>query len=63
MAGGRNYTITMRTGADGTQYVRISEVQPPHSQPARHWVSAMAESLTMLKTGFQRALRFASRRA
>ena len=63
MAGGRNYTLTMRTGADGTQYVRISEVQPPHGQPLRHWASALAERLTMLKIGFQKAFRFANRRA
>ena len=63
MASGRNYTISMRTGADGTQYVRISEAPLPHSQPARRRVSALAESLTMLKIGFQKAFRFANRRA
>ena len=63
MAGGRNYTVTMRTGADGTQYVRISEAPLPHSQPARHWAAALAERLTMLRNGFQKAFRLASRRA
>ncbi len=63
MASGRDYTISMRTGADGTQYVRISEAPLPHSQPSRHWAAALAERLTMLRTGFQKAFRLASRRA
>ena len=64
MAGGRNYTITTRTGKDGTQYVRITEVLPAaRSRPVDQWVSTLAESLTTLKTGFQKAFRFATRRA
>ena len=63
MADRRNYTVTMRTGKDGTQYLRIRETPPAHSRSARQWVSTLAESLTMLKAGFQKAFRFASRRA
>ena len=64
MAGGRNYKITMRIGKDGTQYVRIREVPPEaRSRPAGQWVSALADSLTTLKDGFQKALRVATRRA
>ena len=63
MAGGRNYTVTMRTGEDGTEYVLIREALPPRSRPVRQWVSALAERLTLLKAGFQKALRLASRRA
>ncbi len=63
VAGGPNYTITMRTGEDGTQYVRIREAPAARSRIARHWVSALAESLTMLKARFRKALRLASRRA
>ena len=59
----RNYTIRVRYGKDGTQYVLIREVSPASSRwPLRRWVSALAESLSMLKTGFQKALRLASRR-
>jgi hypothetical protein len=62
VANGRNYTIALRTGEDGTQYVRIREALP-HSRSARRWVLSPAESLTMLKTGLRKALRLASRRA
>ena len=65
--GGRNYTITMRIGEDGTRYVRIREVPAAQGRSvrrsARHWVSVLADSLTMLKAGFQKVLRSASRRA
>ena len=60
---GRNYTITMGTGEDGTQYVRIHETPLAHSRAVRHLVSALTESLAMLKASFQKALRFTSRRA
>ena len=64
MTGERNYTIRVRYGKDGTQYVLIREVSPKASGwPLRHWVAALAESLALLKAGFQKALRFASRRA
>ena len=63
MASGRNYTIRLRTGKDGAQYLLIREAPPERSRPARQWVSALAERLAMLKTGFQKALRLASRRA
>ena len=33
MASGRNYTVTMRTGKDGTQYLRIRETPPAHGRP------------------------------
>jgi len=59
----RNYTFTMRTGKDGTQYLRIRETQPALSWPARHWVLTLAENLNLLKAGFQKAFRFVSRRA
>ena len=49
MASGRNYTIRLRTGKDGAQYLLIREVPPARSRPARQWVSAVAERLTMLK--------------
>ena len=58
MPGGRNYTVTMRIGEDGTQYVRIHEARPAaQRRSARQRVSALAESVTMLKAGFQKALR------
>ena len=59
----RNYTVTMRTGKDGTQYLRIRETELALSRPAPHWVSALAENLNLLKTGFQKALGLVSRRA
>ena len=63
MADRRNYTFTMRTGKDGTQYVLIRELPPAHGQPARDLASAFSESLNSLKAGFQKAFRFVSRRA
>ncbi len=64
MTGERNYTIRVRYGKDGTQYVLIREVSPEaSSRSVRHWAAALAEHLTMLKDGFQKALRLASRRA
>ncbi len=64
MTGERNYTIRVRYGKDGTQYVLIREVSPEASRRSvRHWAAALAERLTMLKDGFQKAFRLASRRA
>ena len=64
MATGRDYMLTMRTGADGTLYVLVRELPLAASGwPVRDWAPALAEILTMLKAGFQKALRFASRRA
>ena len=64
MAGERNYTIRVRYGEDGTQYVLIREVPPVASRwPLRHWASALAARLMILKAGFQKALKFAGRRA
>ncbi len=63
MASGRNYTLTFRAGEDGTQYLLIREVPLTGSRPARLWVPALAGSLKMLRIGFQKALRLASRRA
>ena len=64
MDGGRNYTIRVRYGKDGTQYVLIREVPPvASSRSVCHWVSALAEGLTVLKAGFQKVLRLAIRRA
>jgi hypothetical protein len=62
MADRRNYTVTMRTGKDGTQYLRIRET-PAHGHPARRWVSSLVENLNLLKAGLGKALRFVSRRA
>ena len=63
MADRRNYTVTMRTGKDGTQYLRIRETQPARSRPARHPALTFVESLKSVKAGFQKAFRFVSRRA
>ena len=63
MADGRNYTVTMRTGKDGTQYLRIRETPPAHGRPVRHWVLTFVESLNSFKAGFQKAFRSVSRRA
>ena len=63
MADGRNYTVTMRTGKDGTQYLRIRETQPARSRPARQLALIFTEKLNLFKAGFQKALRFVSRRA
>ncbi len=63
MASGRNYTITLRAGEDGTQYLLIREAPLAGNRPARQWVSALAERLAVLKAGFQKALRLAIRRA
>ena len=59
MAGGRNYTLNLKIGEDGTHYVRIREVRGAASRPARR----LAESLNSFKSGFQRTFRFVSRRA
>jgi hypothetical protein len=54
----------LKVDEDGTQYLLIREApSAARSRPVRHWVSTFAESLTILKVGFQKALRFASRRA
>ncbi len=63
MASGRNYTITLRAGEDGTQYLLIREAPLAASRPARQRVPAGAGSLKVLRIGFQKALRLASRRA
>ncbi len=63
MASGRNYTLTMRTGKDGTQYLRIREPQPVRSRPVRQLALTFVESLNSFKAGFQKAFRFVSRRA
>ncbi len=63
MASGRNYTITLRAGEDGTQYLLIREAPLADSRPARQRVPAVAGSLKVLRTGFQKALRLAIRRA
>ena len=63
MADRRNYTVTMRTGKDGTQYLRIREVQPARSRPARQLALAFAAKLNSFRAGFQKAFRFVSRRA
>ncbi len=52
----QNYTLTARVGEDGTQYLLIREAR---NRPARHGVSALAESMTILKTRLQKALRLA----
>ena len=62
MADRRNYTFTMRTGKDGTQYLRLREIQPARSRSARHLALTFVESLNSFKAGFQKALRFVSRR-
>ena len=59
----RDYTVSMRTGKDGTQYLRIRETPPARSRPARHWALNLAENLNLLKAGLGKALRFVSRRA
>ena len=63
MADRRNYTVTMRTGKDGTQYLRIRETQPARSRSARQLALILTEKLNLFKAGFQKALRFVSRRA
>ncbi len=63
MASGRNYTLTLRAGEDGTQYLLIRGAPLAASRPARQRMPALAGSLKTLRTGFQKALRFASRRA
>ena len=63
MADRRNYTLTMRTGKDGTQYLRIREPQLARSRPVRQLALTFAENLNVLKAGFQKAFRFVSRRA
>ena len=63
MASGRNYTFTMKAGDDGRQYLRIREIQPVRSRPARQLALTFVESLNVLKAGFQKAFRFVSRRA
>ena len=63
MAGGRNYTFTLKAGKDGTQYLLIRETQPARSRPARHPALTFVESLKSVKAGFQKAFRFVSRRA
>ena len=66
MADRRNYSVTMRTGKDGTQYLRVRETPngaPARSRPARSWASALAENLNTLKAGLGKALRLVGRRA
>ena len=63
MTGGRNYTITVRTGKDGTQYVRIRETPPARVPLARRIALTLAENLNLLKAGFQKAFNFVGRRA
>lgn len=63
MADKRNYTVTMRTGEDGTQYLRICETPLARGRPARNWASTLTENLNLLKAGFHKAFRFVSRRA
>jgi hypothetical protein len=63
MADRRNYTFTMRTGKDGTQYLRIRETQLARSRSARQLALAFVENLHVIKAGFQKAFRFVSRRA
>jgi hypothetical protein len=63
MLDGPNYTITTRTGADGTLFVLIREAPVPRRWSVRRWMPALVEGLTMLKVSFQKALRLASRRA
>jgi hypothetical protein len=63
MADRRNYTLTMRTGKDGTQYLRIREIHPASSRPAHQLTLTFVESLNSFKAGFQKAFRFVSRRA
>ncbi len=67
VAGGRNYTITVRAGKDGTQYVRIRETPPARVPLARHLARrlalTLAENLNLLKASFQKAFRFVGRRA
>ena len=63
MADRRNYSVTMRTGKDGTQYLRIRDTEPARSRPARSWASALAENLNTLKAGLGKALRLVGRRA
>ncbi len=52
----QNYTLTVRVAEDGTQYLLIREIR---NQPTRHGVSALAESMTILKARLQKALRLA----
>ncbi len=58
----RNYTITMRTGADGAQYVRIREA-PPERRETRPAADerASGDNFGLLKAGFHKALRLVSR--
>ncbi len=64
MTGERNYTIRVRYGKDGTQYVLIRELSSKASRRSvRHWAAVLVDRLTMLKAGFQKAFRLASRRA
>jgi hypothetical protein len=53
----------MRTGQDGTQYLRIRETKLALSRPVPHWLSTLTENLNLLKAGLGKALRFVSRRA
>ncbi len=62
VASDRNYTFTMRPSQDGTQYLRIREIQPARSGFARRLVFTLSESLNSFKAGFQKAFRFVSRR-
>ncbi len=63
MAGRQNYTFILKAGEDGTQYLLIRKALPPHSRLARQGIPVLAEGLTMLRIGFQKALKLASRRA
>ncbi len=63
MADGRNYKFNLKVREDGTQVLLIREAAPVRSRPARQLAAALAERLNSLRTGFQKALRLASRRA
>ncbi len=63
MADGRNYTFNLKVGKDGAQVLLIREASPVRRRPARQLAAALAERLNSLRTGFQKALRLASRRA
>jgi hypothetical protein len=63
MASGRNYTYTMKAGEGGTQYLLIREIPLARKPATRRQALTFVESLNSFKAGFQKALRFVSRRA